>query len=125
MGAGTTMPGDPLRVGIIGTGLIAQLMHLPYLFELSRLYQVRAVCDIVPANAASCAERFGIAVAHSDWRELIAEPLDAVIVLTSGSHAPMAIAAAEAGRHVFVEKPMCYSAAEGQSMVAAADGAGV
>ena len=47
------------------------------------------------------------------------------MVLTSGSHAPIAEAAAQAGRHVFVEKPMCYSAAEGRAMVAAADAAGV
>ncbi len=125
MDAGPPMSRDPLRVGVIGTGLIAQLIHLPHLAELPGLYKVVAVCDIVPANARSCAERFGIAAAYSDWRELIAEPLDAVFVLTSGSHAPMAIAAAEAGQHVFVEKPMCYSAAEAHSMIAAAAAADV
>jgi predicted dehydrogenase len=125
MNAGPAVTRDPLRVGVIGTGLIAQLMHLPHLAELPGLYNVAAVCDIVPANARSCAERFGIAAAYSDWQELIAEPLDAVFVLTSGSHAPMAIAAAEAGRHVFVEKPMCFSPTEAQSMIAAADAARV
>jgi predicted dehydrogenase len=48
-----------------------------------------------------------------------------VLVLTPGSHAPVAIGAAQAGMHVFVEKPMCFSAAEGREMIAAADGAGV
>ncbi len=48
-----------------------------------------------------------------------------MLVLTSGSHAPIAEAAARAGLHVFVEKPMCFSAAEGQAMVAAAATAGV
>ena len=47
------------------------------------------------------------------------------MVLTSGSHTPIAEAAAEAGRHVLVEKPMCFSAAEGRAMVAAAERAGV
>jgi predicted dehydrogenase len=51
--------------------------------------------------------------------------LDAVFVLTSGSHAPVAIAAAESGAHVFVEKPMCLSPAEGAAMVDAANRAGV
>ena len=46
-------------------------------------------------------------------------------VLTSGSHAPVAIAAAQLGRHVFVEKPMCFSEAEGREMIAAASAAGV
>ena len=125
MSAASGMPSGPLRVGVIGTGLIARLMHLHYLGELPQLYKIAAVCDIVPANATSCAQSCGISTVHSDWRELIAEPLDAVLVLTSGSHAPMAVAAAQAGRHVFVEKPMCFSVAEGQEMVAAADAAGV
>ena len=51
--------------------------------------------------------------------------LDVVLVLTSGSHAPVAIAAAESGSHVFVEKPMCLSPAEGRAMIDAADRAGV
>ena len=51
--------------------------------------------------------------------------VDAVLVLTSGSHAPIAIAAAEAGKHVLVEKPMCFSVAEGRAMIEAAERAGV
>ena len=61
----------------------------------------------------------------ADWRDLIATDVDAVLVLTSGSHAPIAIAAAEAGKHVLVEKPMCFSVAEGRAMIAAAERAGV
>ena len=48
-----------------------------------------------------------------------------MLILTSGSHAPIAIAAAEAGKHMLVEKPMCFSVAEGQAMIAAAERAGV
>jgi len=126
MGTGlVTSSVAPLRVGVIGTGLIARLMHLHYLAALPELFSVVAVCDVVPDNAKYCAERYGIGRAHTDWQDLIGEPLDAVFVLTSGSHAPMAIAAAKAGMHVFVEKPMCFSVAEGKAMVAAADAAGV
>ena len=46
-------------------------------------------------------------------------------ILTSGSHAPIAIAAAEAGKHMLVEKPMCFSVAEGRAMIEAARRAGV
>jgi predicted dehydrogenase len=114
-----------IRVGLIGTGLIAQVMHLHYLTELADRFDVAAVCDLDGEGARACAERYGIPAAFTDWRELIAQPLDAVMVLTSGSHAPIAETAAQAGRHVFVEKPMCFSAAEGQAMVAAAEAAGV
>jgi predicted dehydrogenase len=114
-----------LRVGVVGAGVIAQVMHLHYLAELRDIFEVTAVCDIVGDNSRACADRFGIPAAYSDWRDLVAAPVDAVLVLTSGSHAPIAIAAAEAGRHVFTEKPMCFSVDEGKAMVAAADDAGV
>jgi predicted dehydrogenase len=114
-----------VRVGLVGTGVIAQVMHLHYLAELADRFEVAAVCDLDGESTRACAERYGVQAAFTDWRELVAHPLDAVMVLTSGSHAPIAEAAARAGRHVFVEKPMCYSAAEGQAMVAAADQAGV
>jgi predicted dehydrogenase len=114
-----------LRVGVVGTGLIAQVMHLHYLTELSDRFEIAAVCDIVEANARACADRYGIGQVFCDWRVMLAEPLDAVLVLTSGSHAPIAIAAAEAGMSVFVEKPMCFSSAGAAEMVAAAEQAGV
>ena len=114
-----------LRVGLVGTGLIAQVMHLHYLAELGDRFEVAAVCDIAGDSARACAERYRIPAVFTDWRELIRHPLDAVLVLTSGSHAPAAEAAARAGLHVFVEKPMCFSVAEGRAMVAAAGQAGV
>jgi predicted dehydrogenase len=114
-----------LRVGVVGAGVIAQVMHLHYLAELSDLFEVTAVCDIASENARACADRYGIAAAYDDWHDLVAAPLDAVLVATSGSHAPIAIAAAQAGRHVFTEKPMCFSVDEGKAMVAAAQDANV
>ena len=79
-----------LRVGVVGTGLIAQVMHLHYLAELADRFEVAAVCDIVPGSARACADRYRIPAAFTDWRELIRQPLDAVMILTSGSHAPIA-----------------------------------
>jgi predicted dehydrogenase len=114
-----------LRVGVVGTGTIAQVMHLHYLDELADSFEVAAVCDVVAENAKACAQRYSIGAVFTDWRELIQAPLDAVLVLTSGSHAPIAVAAAQAGLHVLVEKPMCFSVSEGQAMIAAAERAGV
>ena len=115
---------DRLRVGVIGCGLIAQVMHLNYLRELSDRFEVAAVCDLSAEVRAACAREYGVTEQYESWQELVTRPLDAVLVLTSGSHAPIAVAAAEAGLHVLVEKPMCFSVAEGQEMVAAADRAG-
>jgi predicted dehydrogenase len=118
-------PARRLRVGLVGTGLIAQVMHLHYLTELADRFEIAAVCDIVAGHAEACAERYRIPAVFTDWPDLLRHPLDAVLVLTSGSHAPIAVAAAQAGLHVFTEKPMCFSAAEGREMVAAAEQAGV
>ena len=113
-----------LRLGVVGTGIIAQVMHLHHLAEMKDQFDLVAVCDIVPGQAQVVADKYGIAGAFTDWRDLIAEPLDAVLVLTTGSHAPIVTAAARAGLHVLVEKPVCYSVAEGQAMLAAAGQSG-
>ncbi len=115
----------PLRVGVVGCGLIAQAMHLPNLAELTDDFQLEALCDVSEPVAAALASRYRVKTVHTCWQDLIAEQLDVVLVLTSGSHAPIAVAAAEAGSHVFVEKPMCLSVAEGMQMHRAARDAGV
>ena len=116
--------GDRLRVGVIGCGLIAQVMHLHYLRELSDKYEIAAVCDLSAELREAVAREYGVPVTHAEWPELVASDLDAVFVLTSGSHAPAAIAAAKAGKHVLVEKPMCFSVAEGREMIDSARAAG-
>jgi predicted dehydrogenase len=121
---GRTTP-DRLRVGVIGAGLIAQVMHLHYLRELSDLFEISAICDVAADNAAASADRYGVKRTTTDWRELLREPIDVVLVLTGGSHAPMAIEAARAGIHVLVEKPMCFSSSEATAMVEAAASSGV
>lgn len=114
-----------LKVGVIGCGLIAQVMHLHYLRELADRFEIVAICDLSETVRAAVGREYGVTRQFAAWQDLIGEPLDAVFVLTSGSHAPAAIAAAEAGRHVLVEKPMCFSIAEGRAMVDAATKAGV
>jgi predicted dehydrogenase len=114
-----------LRVGIVGCGLIAQVMHLHYLRELHDRFQVAALCDLSRTVVDRVGETYGVDRRFTDWTQLLEEPLDAVMVLTSGSHEPIAVAAAQAGRHVFIEKPIALSEAEGQRIVAAGKKAGV
>jgi predicted dehydrogenase len=115
----------PLRVGVVGCGLIAQVEHLPHLAEMTDDFEIAALCDVSEPVAAALASRYHVKTVHTDWQDLVAERLDVVMVLTSGSHAPIAVAAAQAGSHVFVEKPMCLSLDEGRQMVEAARNADV
>jgi predicted dehydrogenase len=109
-----------VRIGVVGCGLIAQVMHLHYLNELSDRFELAAVCDISPGLAAACAERFGAARAYVEPEALLGDDLDALMILTSGDHAPIALAAAQAGLHVFVEKPMALSSHAADEVVRAA-----
>lgn len=112
---------ERVRVGVIGCGLVAQLMHLHYLRELGDRFEIAALCDLSPGTLAGVAERFGVAATFTDWRTMLESvPLDLVMVLTSASHAEPAIRALELGRHVFVEKPMALTTADADRMIAAA-----
>src|SRR3954452_10354357 len=112
---------ERIRGGVVGCGLIAQFTPLPYLTELEDRFEIAALCDLSEPVATELARRYGVARTHARWDDMIdAGGLDAVMILTSGSHAPVAVAAARAGLHVFTEKPMCLSVAEAEAMVAAA-----
>jgi predicted dehydrogenase len=116
------------HIGVVGCGGIAQNKHLPALAKLADRCELVAFCDIDEAKAAKAAAQFGVpgAAVTTDYRQLLAiGGLDAVHVLTpNSSHAPIAIAAFQAGKHVLVEKPMAATAADAQAMVAAAEKAG-
>jgi len=116
---------DRLRVGVIGCGAIAQIMHLPYLRQLSDRYEIAALCDLSPGLMASLGEYYGIGRCYTDYHELLAADLEAVLVLSSGSHAPPALAALRAGKHVLVEKPMCFTLREADGLIAAAESSGL
>jgi predicted dehydrogenase len=118
-------PSERIRIGVVGCGLIAQVMHLPHLAQLSDRFELVSVCDLSQTRARGCAERYGARSSHQRWEELLAQPLDAVLVATTGDHAPVAIAAAQAGLHVFVEKSMALCSRDAERMIAAAQRAGV
>jgi predicted dehydrogenase len=96
------------------------MMHLPFLRELDQLFEIAALCDISPGVLQAVGDHYGVAARYTDFHDLAAHDLDAVLVLTPGSHAPAAIAAMRAGRHVLVEKPMCFTLREADEMIAAA-----
>src|SRR3984893_12268878 len=83
-----------LRVGVVGCGLIAQVMHLHHLRELHDRFEVVALCDLSRAVVDGVGGPYGVARRFPDGTKLLEDPLDAVMVLTSGSHEPIAVAAA-------------------------------
>lgn len=102
-----------LSVGLIGLGEVAQLMHLPLLADDPR-YRIAAVSDISPSLMTHIAGRYNVPKRHETAAELIADPaVEAVFILTPDHlHAPLLEAAMRAGKHVFIEKPACLTAAE-------------
>jgi predicted dehydrogenase len=100
------------------------MMHLPYLRELDDRFSIAALCDVDEVALAECGRRYGVTRLFTDANDLLAEPLDAVLILTSGDHAPVTLAALERGLHVLVEKPLAYTLRETDAVIAAATKAG-
>ncbi|WP_435218570.1 Gfo/Idh/MocA family protein [Streptomyces sp. bgisy034] len=91
-------------------------------FDLPFEPQLTAVCGRNEQAARAAADRLGWASAETDWRELIArDDIHLVDICTPGdSHAEIAVAALDAGKHVLCEKPLANTVAEAEAMVAAA-----
>jgi predicted dehydrogenase len=114
-----------LRVALVGCGSIARTAHLPGLRAAGADVVVFASRTLASASAA--AADWGAGDAVDDWRGAVSRPdVDAVVVCTPNHlHADIAIAAAGAGKHVLVEKPMGCTVEECDRMVAAASARGV
>ncbi len=104
---------NPLRIGVIGCGAIAQAMHLPHMFDYPEDFQVVALADSHRPTLDAVGERYRVAERSTDWRDIMARgDVDAVALLHGGSHYPTLVAALDAGKHVFVEKPITWSLTE-------------
>lgn len=115
-----------IKVAVFGCGAIAQRRHIPE-YAANENVELVAFADPVVERAQEMAELYG-GKAYSSYEELLANEttVDAVSVCTPNYlHAPMAIAAANSGKHVLVEKPMAVSTEEGEQMIEAAKKNGV
>jgi myo-inositol 2-dehydrogenase / D-chiro-inositol 1-dehydrogenase len=105
----------PLRLGVIGLGAVAQAVHLPLIAKHPELFSPTALCDLSSSTCARIADRLGIDDVRrfgSAAELLEIDDLDAVAILSSGSHGELAAAAARAGLAVFCEKPLAYTLGE-------------
>lgn len=116
-----------VKVGVIGLGEVAQIIHLPILQNLANQFEISAICDVSPGLVQAKSDRYQVAHRYLDAYELVQqEDLDAVIVLSSDEyHAECVIAAVRHGKHVLIEKPMCLTLREAEEIIRARDEAGV
>ncbi|MEM7444634.1 MAG: Gfo/Idh/MocA family oxidoreductase [Pseudomonadota bacterium] len=123
---------DSIGLGLIGTGFMGRCHAIAFrtaaaVFPLSVVPRMEAVADINLAAAEALAGRFGFRRATADWRDLVDDPAIGVIAIASPNkfHTEMALAATEAGKHVYCEKPMALTAADAERMLEAAEAANI
>ena len=110
---------DRLRIGVIGLGWFGEI-HCETIVGVPNLELV-ALCTRTPGRLQSLADKFGVKKAHRDYRDMLADPdIDAVSIVTMwDQHTDLAIAALEAGKHVFLEKPMASTVVDCRRIIAA------
>ena len=118
---------ENLRVAMIGYGFMGAAHSqgwrvAPRFFDLPAEPAMSVVVGRNPSAVAAAAQKWGWAEAETDWRDVITrDDIDVVDIVTPGdTHAEIAIAALEAGKHVLCEKPLANSVAEAEAMTNAA-----
>lgn len=109
-----------IRLALVGAGSFARGVHLPNLQKLSSLFHLRAVVSSTGSNAKATATQFSADYATSRYEDVLDDPeVDAVLIATRHHlHAQQAQVAAQAGKAVFLEKPLALNPAELAALVA-------
>jgi predicted dehydrogenase len=109
-----------IRLGVVGAGLIGQVEHIPNVIHLGRHFQLMGVAEASPTMRKELDCR-GLK-ALPNYRDLLVEPIDAVLIAAPDQfHPEIALAALAAGKHVFCEKPLSFSVAEAEEIAVARD----
>ena len=108
------------RVGVIGLGGQGQLLLSKFVGFQDKA-EIVAVSDVVASVAEETAKKYGFKAWYTDYHQLLRRTdIDAVcICVPNNYHAEVAIAAAETGKHIFLEKPMCASLKEADDVIGA------
>ena len=106
-----------MKVAIIGCGTIAHSAHIPSYLNNPDV-EIKYFCDVIPERASQAVEKYGCGIASNDYHELLADKeVTAVSVCTPNNvHAPIAIDAMRAGKHVLCEKPAARTYPEALEM---------
>ncbi|MBM4289684.1 MAG: zinc-binding dehydrogenase, partial [Deltaproteobacteria bacterium] len=113
-------------VGLIGGGMFTKNILLPALKKIPGLELV-AAATTTGVSAHHISKKFGFAQARTDYREILDNPAIGSVLITTrhNSHAGLVLEALTAGKHVFVEKPLCLTEEELDQIKAAYDGSGL
>ncbi len=103
---------EKIRLGLVGCGAVAQVQHLPNLALLQNEFSVDIACDLSPGLAAAVADEFHLPRHTHSLDELLSSDIDAVLLCHTDPKTEAAVAAFDAGKHVLVEKPVCFSLQE-------------
>ncbi len=117
---------DKVRVGVVGTGGWAELLHLPALVSHPAA-EVAAICSRTAEHADAMARKYAIPQVFTDYRAMIEQGgLHAVVIVTPDDlHYPITMAALDAGLHVLCEKALALTADQAHAMYAKAEAAGL
>ncbi|MBL7644678.1 MAG: bi-domain-containing oxidoreductase [Candidatus Hydrogenedentes bacterium] len=119
-------PAGSIGVAVVGAGAFAQAFHLPNLQRIEGCH-LEAVAARTGSSAKQTGERFGARYCTTDIDVILADPkVHAVVIATRHNlHAAQALAALDAGKHVFVEKPMALTVADCEAICAKASETGL
>ncbi len=114
---------DKRGVGLIGGGMFTKNILLPALQKVGGV-NLLGVATTTGVTAQHIARKFGFSYATTDYREILEDPAIGRVLITTrhNLHAPLVLAALAAGKHVFVEKPLCLTLKELEQIEAAYDG---
>jgi predicted dehydrogenase len=108
-----------VNVGVVGCGAVAQGVYLPEFHRLHDKATLVAVCDRVEARARAAQQRFGARTYYTDLQRFLHESNAEIVVnLTPHqAHMPVSLAALQAGRHVYTEKPLAQSVDDATQLI--------
>jgi len=115
-----------VKIGVVGCGVVASAYYLPFLMDHDKSELV-AVCDSTVQRAKECARLFGAQEVYEDYYDMLKRAdIEAVWILTGpGTHKSFAVAAAEAGKHILLQKPMATNKEDADAIQAAVKKAGI
>ena len=123
---------NSVGIGLIGTKFMGKVHSRAYrdtlaLFDVKVQPQMRVICGRDKNDTHAAAERYGWLDSSIDWEEVVArDDVQVIDISTTGNmHAPIAVAAAQQGKHILCEKPLANTMAEARQMVQAVEEAGV